>query len=156
VSIAALRGHTILARMMRDGPSDGASFDAGRPIGRPGGLLHQSSAYARWLWPIGWRSPGAGYLSGILVGMSPRRPAQADGAVVQVIARRNSPTVCQDHRGLRVTAEPTTARRGTACTDRGARTMELTESELGKFLALSAVAILPRIRRRSRTSPPRR
>src|SRR6195952_1415463 len=40
-AFAALRGHTILGRMMRDGPSDGAPFDAG--VARsadPGGLLH--------------------------------------------------------------------------------------------------------------------
>ena len=38
---AALRGHTILSRMMRDGPADGAPFDAGvQRSGEPGGLLH--------------------------------------------------------------------------------------------------------------------
>ena len=36
-AFGALRGHTILGRMMRDGPSDGAPFDAGRrPVGRAG------------------------------------------------------------------------------------------------------------------------
>src|SRR6202020_1156929 len=40
-AFAALRGHTILGRMMRDGPVDGAPFDAGvRRSGEPGGLLH--------------------------------------------------------------------------------------------------------------------
>ena len=40
-TFAALRGHTILGRMMRDGPADGAPFDAGvRALRRAGGLLH--------------------------------------------------------------------------------------------------------------------
>ena len=40
-AFAALRGHTILGRMMREGPTDGAPFDAGvRRSGEPGGLLH--------------------------------------------------------------------------------------------------------------------
>src|SRR3954454_9374811 len=37
----ALRGYTILGRMMRGGPANGAPFDAGvRRSGDPGGLLH--------------------------------------------------------------------------------------------------------------------
>jgi 2-dehydro-3-deoxygalactonokinase len=67
---AALRGHTILARLMRDGPSDGAPFDAG--VARsadPGGLLHhvfgvRALALAGRL----TESEAPAYLSGILVG----------------------------------------------------------------------------------------
>jgi 2-dehydro-3-deoxygalactonokinase len=85
---AALRGHTILARMMRDGPSDGASFDAG--VARsadPGGLLHhvfgvRALALADRL----AESEAPAYLSGILVGHEVRAAlAEAGGAVVQVI-----------------------------------------------------------------------
>ena len=40
-TFAALRGHTILGRMMREGPSDGAPFDAGvKRASDAGGLLH--------------------------------------------------------------------------------------------------------------------
>src|SRR5215472_14653962 len=40
-TFGALRGYTILARMMRDGPSDGPPFDQGvRRSGDSGGLLH--------------------------------------------------------------------------------------------------------------------
>ena len=40
-AFGALRGHTILGRMMREGPADGAPFDAGvRRSDDPGGLLH--------------------------------------------------------------------------------------------------------------------
>jgi 2-dehydro-3-deoxygalactonokinase len=85
---AALRGHTILARMMRDGPSDGASFDAG--VARsadPGGLLHhvfgvRALALADRLAD----SEAPAYLSGILVGHEVRAAlAEANGAVVQLI-----------------------------------------------------------------------
>jgi 2-dehydro-3-deoxygalactonokinase len=90
---AALRGHTILARMMRDGPADGAPFDAG--VARsadPGGLLHhvfgvRAQALAGRL----NESEAPAYLSGILVGHEVRAVlAQVPGvrdkqAVVQVI-----------------------------------------------------------------------
>ena len=90
---AALRGHTILARMMRDGPSDGAPFDAGvTRSADPGGLLHhifgvRAQALAGRL--NEFEAPA--YLSGILVGHEVRAVlAQAPGirgeqAVVQVI-----------------------------------------------------------------------
>ena len=58
-AFAALRGHTILGRMMRDGPSDGAPFDAGRRAvrrcGRPA-APHLRRAGA-WCWPGGWPRP---------------------------------------------------------------------------------------------------
>jgi 2-dehydro-3-deoxygalactonokinase len=102
-TFGALRGHTILGRMMRDGPADGASFDAG--VARsadPGGLLHhlfgvRALALADRL----TESEAPGYLSGILIGHEVRAAlAQApitwtpgngapaggtDGTVVQVI-----------------------------------------------------------------------
>jgi 2-dehydro-3-deoxygalactonokinase len=90
---AALRGHTILARMMRDGPSDGAPFDAGVVrSAEPGGLLHhvfgvRALALAARL----TESEAPSYLSGILVGHEVRAAlAQAetvgtDRTVVQVI-----------------------------------------------------------------------
>jgi 2-dehydro-3-deoxygalactonokinase len=87
-AFGALRGHTILGRMMRDGPSDGAPFDAG--IARSaevGGLLHhlfgvRALALADRL----SESDAPAYLSGILIGHEVRAAlAQASGAVVQVI-----------------------------------------------------------------------
>ncbi len=90
---AALRGHTILARMMRDGPSDGAPFDAGVVrSAEPGGLLHhvfgvRALALAGRL----TESEAPSYLSGILVGHEVRaalaqaETAGTDRTVVQVI-----------------------------------------------------------------------
>ena len=86
---AALRGYTILARMMRDGPSDGAPFDAGVVRSAdPGGLLHhvfgvRALALAGQL----TESEAPAYLSGILVGHEVRAALAlgAAGAVVQVI-----------------------------------------------------------------------
>jgi 2-dehydro-3-deoxygalactonokinase len=69
-AFGALRGHTILGRMMREGPTDGAPFDAGvRRSGDPGGLLHHIFG-ARSLVLAGRlpESDAAAYLSGILVG----------------------------------------------------------------------------------------
>ena len=69
-TFAALRGHTILGRMMRDGPADGAPFDAGvQRSGEPAACCTTSSACARWPWPGGWQeTDSAAYLSGILIG----------------------------------------------------------------------------------------
>ena len=85
---AALRGHTILSRMMRDGPADGAPFDAGvQRSGGPGGLLHhifgvRALALADRL----AEADSAAYLSGILVGHEVRAAlAGAEGTVVHVI-----------------------------------------------------------------------
>src|SRR5580704_13700736 len=69
-AFAALRGHTILGRMMRDGPADGAPFDAG--VARsadPGGLLHHVFG-VRALALAGRlsESDAPAYLSGILIG----------------------------------------------------------------------------------------
>ena len=87
-AFSALRGHTILARMMRDGPSDGTPFDAG--VARsadPNGLLHhlfgvRALALANRL----SESEAPAYLSGILIGHEVRAAlASAATDVVQVI-----------------------------------------------------------------------
>jgi len=69
-AFGALRGHTILGRMMREGPSDGAPFDAGvRRAGDPGGLLHHIfGARAEVLAGRLAETDAAAYLSGILIG----------------------------------------------------------------------------------------
>jgi 2-dehydro-3-deoxygalactonokinase len=87
-TFAALRGHTILGRMMRDGPADGAPFDAGvRRAADAGGLLHHIfGSRAEVLAGKLAETEAAAYLSGILVGhevisaMAGRR-----GLVVHVI-----------------------------------------------------------------------
>jgi 2-dehydro-3-deoxygalactonokinase len=81
-AFAALRGHTILGRMMRDGPTDGAPFDAG--VARsadPGGLLHhvfgvRALALADQL----SESDAPAYLSGILIGHEIRAALAYGGA----------------------------------------------------------------------------
>lgn len=85
---AALRSHTILARMMRDGPTDGMPFDAGvRRSGQPGGLLHhifgvRAEALAGRLTD----SDAGSYLSGILVGHEVRAAmSDTPGAVIHLI-----------------------------------------------------------------------
>jgi 2-dehydro-3-deoxygalactonokinase len=69
-AFGALRGHTILGRMMREGPADGAPFDAGvRRSGDPGGLLHHIfGARAQVLAGRLAETDAAAYLSGILIG----------------------------------------------------------------------------------------
>ncbi len=87
-SFGALRGHTILGRMMREGPADGAPFDAGvRRSGDPGGLLHHIFG-ARALVLAGRlaETDAAAYLSGILIGHEVRAAlAGRTGQVVHVI-----------------------------------------------------------------------
>jgi 2-dehydro-3-deoxygalactonokinase len=87
-AFGALRGHTILGRMMREGPSDGAPFDEGvRRAGDPGGLLHHIFG-ARALVLAGRlaETDAAAYLSGILVGNEVRAAlAGQEGVVVHVI-----------------------------------------------------------------------
>ena len=85
---AALRGHTILGRMMREGPPDGAAFDAGvRRSADAGGLLHhifgvRALALADRL----AETDAAAYLSGILLGHEVRSALRgATGVVVHVI-----------------------------------------------------------------------
>jgi 2-dehydro-3-deoxygalactonokinase len=87
-SYGALRGYTILGRTMRDGPANGAPFDAGvRRSGDPGGLLHhlfgvRAQALAGRL----AETEAGAYLSGILIGHEIRSALDsARGAVVHVI-----------------------------------------------------------------------
>ena len=87
-AFGVLRGHTILGRMMREGPADGAPFDAGvRRCGDPGGLLHHIFG-ARSLVLAGQlaETDAAAYLSGILIGHEVRAAlAGRTGEVVHVI-----------------------------------------------------------------------
>jgi 2-dehydro-3-deoxygalactonokinase len=87
-AFAALRGHTILARMMRDGATDPAVFDQGvTRSGDPDGLLHHVFG-ARTLALTGRmaESATASYLSGILIGHEVRAALGARrGTVVQLI-----------------------------------------------------------------------
>ena len=87
-AFGALRGHTILGRMMREGPADGAPFDAGvRRSDDPGGLLHHIFG-ARSLVLAGRlaETDAAAYLSGILIGHEVRAAlAGRQGEVVHVI-----------------------------------------------------------------------
>nr|WP_294528402.1 2-dehydro-3-deoxygalactonokinase [uncultured Rhodopila sp.] len=85
---AALRGHTILGRMMRDGPAGGAPFEAG--IARSadaGGLLHHLfGVRALTLADRLQETESPAYLSGILIGHEVRAAmARSPGAIVQVI-----------------------------------------------------------------------
>jgi 2-dehydro-3-deoxygalactonokinase len=83
-----LRGHTILARMMRDGPADGAPFDAGLArSAEPGGLLHHLfGVRALTLANRLQETEAPAYLSGLLIGHEVRAAlAQRPGTVVQVI-----------------------------------------------------------------------
>ena len=87
-AFGVLRSHTILGRMMRDGPSDGAPFDNGLiRSADPGGLLHHLfGVRAEVLADRLTDSQAPAYLSGILIGHEVRAAlAQAGGSVVQVI-----------------------------------------------------------------------
>jgi 2-dehydro-3-deoxygalactonokinase len=85
---AALRGHTILGRMMRDGAADGPGFDRGlRRSADPGGLLHHLfGVRAETLADRLAEADGAAYLSGLLIGHEVRAGlAEAGGEVVHLI-----------------------------------------------------------------------
>lgn len=85
-AFAALRGHTILGRMMRDGATEPAAFDAGvRRSADPGGLLHHLFG-VRALALTGQLSEAAGasYLSGVLIGHE-ARAALADAPPATVV-----------------------------------------------------------------------
>ena len=84
----ALRGYTILGRMMRDGPGNGAPFDAGvRRAADAGGLLHHIFG-VRALTLAGrlTETDAPAYLSGILIGHEVKAALAAHrGAVVHVV-----------------------------------------------------------------------
>ena len=85
---SALRGHTILGRMMKDGPIDLPAFDRGvARSGQPGHLLHHLFG-VRTLGLFGQLSEteSAGYLSGVLIGHEVRAALPAGGgAAVHLI-----------------------------------------------------------------------
>jgi 2-dehydro-3-deoxygalactonokinase len=84
----ALRGHTILGRMMREGPQDGEPFDEGVRRSRdPGGLLHHIFGARSLVLAGRLAETGAqAYLSGILIGHEVRAALAADpGQVVHTI-----------------------------------------------------------------------
>ncbi|HME21555.1 MAG TPA: 2-dehydro-3-deoxygalactonokinase [Acetobacteraceae bacterium] len=88
-AFGALRGHTILGRMMREGPTDGVPFDAGvRRSDDPGGLLHHIFGARSQVLAAGQltETDAAAYLSGILIGHEVRAAlAERAGEVVHVI-----------------------------------------------------------------------
>lgn len=91
-AFGALRGHTILGRTMRDGPADGAPFDAGLArSAEPGGLLHHVfGVRALGLADRLNESEAPAYLYGILIGHEVRSAlahgsGSAAGAVVYLI-----------------------------------------------------------------------
>ena len=87
-TFGALRGHTILGRMMREGPTDGPAFDTGvQRSTDPGGLLHQIFG-ARSMVLAGRlaETDAAAYLSGILIGNEVRAALEGrQGELVHVI-----------------------------------------------------------------------
>jgi 2-dehydro-3-deoxygalactonokinase len=85
-AFAALRGGTILGRMMRDGPTDEAAFDRGvARAGDPGHLLHHLfGVRALGLFGRLTETESASYLSGLLIGHEVRA-ARPDGVNVHLI-----------------------------------------------------------------------
>jgi len=86
-AFAALRGHTILGRMMQDGPTDPAAFDRGvARSGDPGHLLHHLFG-VRTLGLFGRlaETESASYLSGLLIGHEVRAALPTTGATVHLI-----------------------------------------------------------------------
>jgi 2-dehydro-3-deoxygalactonokinase len=78
-AFAALGGHTILARMIEQGPHDEAAFSAGLArAAAPGGLLHHLFT-VRTDGLFGRLAPAAGgsFLSGLLLGHEMRDAAAA-------------------------------------------------------------------------------
>ncbi len=85
---AALRGHTILGRTIRDGAPNSTAFEAGvERAGNQGGLLHHIfGVRAQTLTGQLAETDAGAYLSGILIGHEIRAGlAGHPGAVVQVI-----------------------------------------------------------------------
>jgi 2-dehydro-3-deoxygalactonokinase len=86
-AFAALRGHTILGRMMREGPIDPAGFDRGvARSGAPGHLLHHLfGVRALGLFGRLGEAEAAGYLSGLLIGHEVRAALPDGGGEVHLI-----------------------------------------------------------------------
>jgi 2-dehydro-3-deoxygalactonokinase len=86
-AFAALRRHTILGRMMQDGPTDLAGFDRG--VARsadPGHLLHHLfGVRALGLFGRLTETDSASYLSGLLIGHEVRAALPPDGGPVHLI-----------------------------------------------------------------------
>ncbi len=86
-AFAAIRGHTILGRMMKDAPTDAAAFARGvARAGDPGHLLHHLFG-VRTLGLFGRlsESESASYLSGLLIGHEVRAALPAGGGSVHLI-----------------------------------------------------------------------
>lgn len=85
-AFAALRGHTILGRMMQDGPHHEAAFVRGvARAGDPGGLLHHLfGVRALGLFGALPENEAASYLSGLLIGHEVRA-ALPPGGVVHLV-----------------------------------------------------------------------
>ncbi len=86
-TFSALRGHTILGRMMKDGPTDPAVFDRGVDrSGDPGHLLHHLFG-VRTLGLFGGldETQSAAYLSGLLIGHEVRAALPAGGWPVHLV-----------------------------------------------------------------------
>jgi 2-dehydro-3-deoxygalactonokinase len=86
-AFAALRGHTILGRTMREAPTDLAAFDRGvARAADPGHLLHHLFG-ARTLALFGalGEAQGASYLSGMLIGHEVRAALAGVAASVHLI-----------------------------------------------------------------------
>jgi len=86
-AFAALRGHTILGRMMKDGPTDPAAFDRGLArAADPGHLLHHLFG-VRTLGLFGQltEADSASYLSGLLIGHEVRAALPPGGGAVHLI-----------------------------------------------------------------------
>jgi 2-dehydro-3-deoxygalactonokinase len=84
----ALRGYTILGRTIREGPSNGAPFEAGvARAGEPGGVLHHIFGVRALVLAGRMAETESGaYLSGILIGHEVLSALEtARGAVVHVI-----------------------------------------------------------------------
>jgi len=86
-AFAALRHHTILGRMMRDGPTDPAAFARGLARSAdPGHLLrHLFGVRALGLFGQLAETEGAAYLSGLLIGHEVRAALPAGGGPVHLI-----------------------------------------------------------------------
>ncbi len=86
-AFAALRGHTILGRLMRDGPADPAAFDRGLARAGEGGHLLHHLFGVRTLGLFGRLAEEAApsYLSGLLIGHEVRAALPPGGAAVHLI-----------------------------------------------------------------------